>query len=275
MEDTESPMFEEQAEAVRLYCTKKIESHSSTVVGLCGMADRNIYYMIFPPRKLEDIIGAIYCVRIGGYLRLFEAASYAYSFWFGNKDTDMQKRIVFFAGGPLYCPLDEGEDLARALMNRNVACDAISFGDPNMKKRELFDTLIKITDNSHGNCNVCHVPPESSIPEALSRSEIIIPRAGGGSSSPPTSPDKEEMAIQPIQICVKAPPTADANTDCPFCQWVLLTLEEKNVLYDREFIDLGNKPDWFVDANPDGLLPLISFGDGKWVSNSDVIVKMI
>ncbi|GKE05698.1 dehydroascorbate reductase 2 [Tanacetum coccineum] len=159
-------------------------------------------------------------------------------------------------------------------MNRNVGCDVISFGDPYIQKRQLFDTLIKITDNNNGNCNVCHVPPESSVFEALSRSEIIIPRAGGGSSSPPTSPDKKDMKIK---ICVKAPPTAaDANKiDCPFCQRVLSTLLEKEVPYTPISIDLGYKPDWFVDANPDGLLPLISFGDGKWVSNSDVIVEMI
>jgi glutathione S-transferase len=30
----------------------------------------------------------------------------------------------------------------------------------------------------------------------------------------------------------------------PFCQRVLLTLEEKNLPYDMKFVDLGNKPEW-------------------------------
>ncbi|PWA69457.1 dehydroascorbate reductase 2 [Artemisia annua] len=84
----------------------------------------------------------------------------------------------------------------------------------------------------------------------------------------------KEMAIQ---ICVKAPHSSakDANTNCPFCQRVLLTLEEKKLRYVTHPIDLDNKPEWFAEANPNGLLPLISFDGGQWVSNSDVIVEMI
>lgn len=32
----------------------------------------------------------------------------------------------------------------------------------------------------------------------------------------------------------------------PFTQRVLLTLEEKHLLYDMKFVDLSNKPDWLV-----------------------------
>nr|GEY36815.1 hypothetical protein [Tanacetum cinerariifolium] len=103
------------------------------------LADATILTRNAKFRKLEDIMGAIYCVRIGEDLRLSEAASYAYSFWFDSKDTYMQKRLVFFAGGPLYCSLDDGDDLARELMNRNVTCDAISFGDPYIQKRQHFN----------------------------------------------------------------------------------------------------------------------------------------
>ncbi|PWA75122.1 dehydroascorbate reductase 2 [Artemisia annua] len=162
------------------------------------------------------------------------------------------------------------------MKENNVACDVISFGDPYMDKRDLFEALIRSADKD-GNCNVCHVPPESSVPEALSRSQIIIPRrvGGGSGSAPPSTQNK-----MPIEICVKAPPRShatvtDANTDCPFCQRVLLTLLEKKLPYRTHLIDLDNKPEWFAEANPDGLLPLIRFDDEKWVSNSDVIVEMI
>lgn len=37
-----------------------------------------------------------------------------------------------------------------------------------------------------------------------------------------------------------------------FLQRVLLTLEEEGIVYDREFIDLDNKPEWFKDVNPAG-----------------------
>ena len=77
----------------------------------------------------------------------------------------------------------------------------------------------------------------------------------------------------PLEICVKASLTVpDKLGDCewivfsffsllghlemaidgsffnaflgPFCQRVLLTLEEKNLPYDMKFVDLGNKPEW-------------------------------
>jgi glutathione S-transferase len=152
--------------------------------------------------------------------------------------------------------------LATALKDLNVACDVISFGNPYMDKRKFFDTFA----NDNGNCNVCHVPPESSVCEALSRSQIIIPHVGGGSSLPPSS-------SRSVHIYVKAPSdSADDKTDCPFCQRVLLTLKEKKISYKTTFINLDNKPEWFHETMT---LPLISFDNVTWVSNSDVIVEMI
>ncbi|GKE64499.1 dehydroascorbate reductase 2, partial [Tanacetum coccineum] len=60
MEDTESPMFEEQAEAIKLYCNNKFKSHKENVVGLCGMSEEYLYYLIFPTRKISEIIDALY-----------------------------------------------------------------------------------------------------------------------------------------------------------------------------------------------------------------------
>lgn len=62
--------------------------------------------------------------------------------------------------------------------------------------------------------------------------------------------------------------------DCPFCQRVLLTLEEKKVPYKLHLIDLAAKPEWFLAVNPEGKVPVVKF-DEKWVSDSDVIVGII
>ena len=62
--------------------------------------------------------------------------------------------------------------LGKVLKERNIACDAISFGDPASNKKELFDTLIDVADNN-GNCNLLHVPPASTVLDALSRFIII------------------------------------------------------------------------------------------------------
>ncbi|XP_076896632.1 glutathione S-transferase DHAR2-like [Bidens hawaiensis] len=78
-----------------------------------------------------------------------------------------------------------------------------------------------------------------------------------------------------IEICVKAATGApDELGDCPFCQRVTLTLEEKKVPYKTHLINLDSKPKWFLEVNPDGKVPLIKFDD-TWVPDSDVIVGLI
>ncbi|XLR00490.1 hypothetical protein S83_066688, partial [Arachis hypogaea] len=52
----------------------------------------------------------------------------------------------------------------------------------------------------------------------------------------------------------------------PFCQRVLLILEEKHLLYDPKLVDLTNKPEWFLKINTEGK---------KWVSDSDIITQIL
>ncbi|KAM1078488.1 hypothetical protein TB2_025177 [Malus domestica] len=51
--------------------------------------------------------------------------------------------------------------------------------------------------------------------------------------------------VAPLDVCAKASTTVPNKLgDCPFCQRVLLTLEEKHLPYDLKLVDLGNKPEW-------------------------------
>ncbi|KAI3845420.1 hypothetical protein MKW98_029071 [Papaver atlanticum] len=78
-----------------------------------------------------------------------------------------------------------------------------------------------------------------------------------------------------LEVCVKAATGApDLLGDCPFCQRVLLTLEEKKVTYQMHLIDTANKPQWFLEVNPEGKVPVVKF-DGKWVPDSDVITQTL
>ncbi|MED6136873.1 Glutathione S-transferase dhar1, mitochondrial [Stylosanthes scabra] len=78
-----------------------------------------------------------------------------------------------------------------------------------------------------------------------------------------------------LEIAVKAAAGApNVLGDCPFCQRVLLTLEEKKIPYSTHLINLSDKPQWFLEVNPDGKVPVVKF-DGKWVSDSDVIVGIL
>lgn len=60
----------------------------------------------------------------------------------------------------------------------------------------------------------------------------------------------------------------------PFTHRVLLTLEEKKVPYDIKYIDTSNKPDWFLDINPEGKVPCAKF-DEEWIADSDRICEIL
>ncbi|GAU12146.1 hypothetical protein TSUD_01120 [Trifolium subterraneum] len=78
-----------------------------------------------------------------------------------------------------------------------------------------------------------------------------------------------------LEIAVKAAVGApNVLGDCPFSQRALLTLEEKKVPYNIHLIDISNKPQWFLQVNPGGKVPVVKFDD-KWVPDSDVIVGIL
>ncbi|WP_285167035.1 glutathione S-transferase N-terminal domain-containing protein, partial [Mycobacterium tuberculosis] len=62
--------------------------------------------------------------------------------------------------------------------------------------------------------------------------------------------------MAPVELLIKAAAGhPDTLGDCPFCQRVTLTLEEKKIPYDYKLVDLSNKPSWFLEVNPDGKVP--------------------
>ena len=55
----------------------------------------------------------------------------------------------------------------------------------------------------------------------------------------------------------------DTNGWCPFCERVWLALEIKGIPYKESLINLQNKPDWFLEMVPTGLVPAVMFYDEK------------
>ena len=60
-------------------------------------------------------------------------------------------------------------------------------------------------------------------------------------------------------------------TLCPFVQRSIITLLEKEVPYEIEHIDLGNKPQWFLDISPFGKVPVLIVDDDVVLFESAVI----
>ncbi len=48
---------------------------------------------------------------------------------------------------------------------------------------------------------------------------------------------------------------------CPFVQRSTITLEEKAISYNVRYIDLANKPDWFLKLSPLGKVPVLQVED--------------
>lgn len=48
---------------------------------------------------------------------------------------------------------------------------------------------------------------------------------------------------------------------CPFVQRSVITLLEKNIDFAIQYIDLSNKPDWFLAISPLGKVPVLRVGD--------------
>ncbi|WIA11217.1 hypothetical protein OEZ85_011344 [Tetradesmus obliquus] len=76
-----------------------------------------------------------------------------------------------------------------------------------------------------------------------------------------------------LKVYVKGDPATNTLLDCPFCHRVLLTLEAKNVPYEKEYIDFANKPAWLQEKSG-GKVPVINDGD-FWLPDSDKIVEWL
>ncbi len=65
---------------------------------------------------------------------------------------------------------------------------------------------------------------------------------------------------------------------CPYVQRAAIALAEKDVPFERVYIDLGNKPDWFPGVSPLGKVPVLQVGerdDGNTIFESAVILEYL
>jgi glutathione S-transferase len=61
---------------------------------------------------------------------------------------------------------------------------------------------------------------------------------------------------------------------CPYVQRAVIALTEKGVAFDRVYVDLGAKPDWFLKISPLGKVPLLKVGDDV-IFESAVILEYL
>ncbi|MDX2469962.1 MAG: glutathione S-transferase family protein [SAR324 cluster bacterium] len=61
---------------------------------------------------------------------------------------------------------------------------------------------------------------------------------------------------------------------CPFVQRAVILLLEKEIDFDITYIDLKNKPDWFLAISPFGKVPVLQIGE-EVIFESSVIVEYL
>ncbi len=66
-----------------------------------------------------------------------------------------------------------------------------------------------------------------------------------------------------------------SSTICPFVQRVTALLEQKKIPYDIEYIDLLDKPDWFLRMSPNAQVPVLIAESGAALFESDAIVEYL
>lgn len=59
----------------------------------------------------------------------------------------------------------------------------------------------------------------------------------------------------------QATPILISHPLCPYVQRVAITLAEKGIAFERRYVDLANKPAWFLEISPLGKTPVLLVGD--------------
>ena len=62
---------------------------------------------------------------------------------------------------------------------------------------------------------------------------------------------------------------------CPFVQRVTALLAAKQINYEVEYIDLMNKPQWFLNISPNGQVPVLITDSDQVLFESDAIVEYL
>jgi glutathione S-transferase len=66
----------------------------------------------------------------------------------------------------------------------------------------------------------------------------------------------------------------DTNSWCPFCERVWFALEEKEIPFETEFIDLSNKPKWYTDLVPTTLVPAAKIEGTLVYESKDILLAL-
>lgn len=108
----------------------------------------------------------------------------------------------------------------------------------------------------------------------IARSRTSARRVRRPGQSPSTAPvssglSKLSAGEQPAVLLYR-----DTNSWCPFCERVWFALEEKEIPFETEFIDLSNKPQWYIDMVPTALVPAAKIEGQLVYESKDILLAL-
>ncbi|MBD1843411.1 glutathione S-transferase N-terminal domain-containing protein [Cyanobacteria bacterium FACHB-63] len=108
----------------------------------------------------------------------------------------------------------------------------------------------------------------------LAQANTTARRVRRPGQSPSTAPIPSSLHKLPPDI---APPVLlyrDTHSWCPFCERVWFALEEKEIPFETEFIDLSNKPKWYTDLVPTTLVPAAKIEGELVYESKDILLAL-
>lgn len=82
-------------------------------------------------------------------------------------------------------------------------------------------------------------------------------------------------AREPGEVRTSPALTLISHHLCPYVQRAVIALHEKGVPFERVYIDLDDKPDWFRAASPRGKVPVLKTADNAILFESSVICEYL
>lgn len=70
---------------------------------------------------------------------------------------------------------------------------------------------------------------------------------------------------------MKKPITLSSHALCPYVQRIAIALVEKGVAHERRVVDLGNKPQCFLEISPLGRTPVLTVGDAALFESTAIL----
>lgn len=92
--------------------------------------------------------------------------------------------------------------------------------------------------------------------------------------SPSTAPIPSSLHTLPPDTQPPVLLYRDTNSWCPFCERVWFALEEKQIPFETEFIDLSNKPKWYTDLVPTTLVPAAKIEGELVYESKDILLAL-